>query len=74
MTQVIERQQPIFQVVVNQEEQFSIFPGGRPLPQGWRPEGMVGYRQECLNYIEQMRLRVGSLWLRRMMEVRGTLH
>ncbi|MEV5237850.1 MbtH family NRPS accessory protein [Streptomyces cinnamoneus] len=40
------------QVVVNDEEQFSLWPLDRPLPDGWRPEGTTGTRQECLDRIE----------------------
>jgi MbtH protein len=41
-----------FRVVVNDEEQYSIWPGGRELPPGWRAEGVVGDREECLAHIE----------------------
>ncbi|MFB6888202.1 MbtH family protein [Kitasatospora sp. NPDC056327] len=40
------------QVVVNDEEQYSLWPLDRPLPGGWRPEGTTGTRQECLDRIE----------------------
>lgn len=40
------------QVVVNGEEQYSIWPAGRALPAGWRPVGFVGTREECLAHIE----------------------
>ncbi|GHC43945.1 MbtH family protein [Streptomyces cinnamoneus] len=40
------------QVVVNDEEQFSLWPLDTPLPDGWRPEGTTGTRQECLDRIE----------------------
>lgn len=43
-----------YQVVVNHEEQYSIWPADRPLPDGWRPDGTSGDRQECLEHIEQV--------------------
>jgi MbtH protein len=41
-----------FRVVVNREEQYSIWPEGRELPRGWRDEGTSGTKQECLDHIE----------------------
>jgi MbtH protein len=38
-------------VVVNHEEQYSIWPAGRDLPAGWRAEGTSGTRQTCLDHI-----------------------
>jgi len=31
-------------VVLNDEEQYSIWSAGRPIPAGWRPEGFAGTR------------------------------
>lgn len=42
------------QVVVNHEEQYSIWPLDEPLPQGWRAEGTKGTAGECLNHIEKI--------------------
>lgn len=39
-------------VVVNDEEQFSIWFADRDLPAGWRAEGFAGSRDECLAHIE----------------------
>jgi MbtH protein len=39
-------------VVLNDEEQYSIWPAGDPLPAGWRAEGTRGPRQECLDHID----------------------
>ncbi|MEV8635035.1 MbtH family NRPS accessory protein [Streptosporangium sp. NPDC051023] len=41
-------------VVVNHEEQYSIWPDGRDLPDGWRLEGFSGVKEECLAHIEQV--------------------
>lgn len=42
-----------FQVVVNPEEQFSIWPSFKTLPAGWSPVGVSGTKQECLAHIEK---------------------
>ncbi|WP_034263644.1 MbtH family protein [Actinospica robiniae] len=44
-----------FIVVVNDEEQYSIWPDdGREIPSGWRPEGMSGSKEACLARIESV--------------------
>lgn len=39
-------------VVMNAEDQYSVWPGDRDIPDGWRAEGFTGSRQECLDYID----------------------
>ena len=41
-------------MVVNDEEQYSLWPLDRPLPDGWRAEGFAGGRQECLDHIDEV--------------------
>jgi MbtH protein len=43
-----------YKVVVNHEEQFSIWYADRENPLGWKDAGKVGLKQECLNYIEEV--------------------
>ncbi|MEW1643774.1 MULTISPECIES: MbtH family protein [unclassified Streptomyces] len=43
-----------FSVVVNDEEQYSIWPADRPLPEGWREAGHAGTRAECLAHIDEV--------------------
>ncbi|SEU35689.1 MbtH family protein [Nonomuraea wenchangensis] len=43
-----------YKVVVNDEEQYSIWFDGRPLPQGWREAGFAGSKQDCLDHVEQV--------------------
>jgi MbtH protein len=44
----------IFHVVVNHEEQYSIWPDYKPIPNGWRTAGKMGKKKDCLDYIEQV--------------------
>jgi len=44
----------IFIVVINDEEQYSIWWQGREIPAGWRDEGTAGTREECLQHIDQV--------------------
>ena len=41
-------------VVLNDEEQYSIWPEGREIPLGWRAEGTAGTKDECLAHIEKI--------------------
>jgi MbtH protein len=40
-------------VVLNDEEQYSIWPAERDLPVGWRRDGFTGTEEECLAYIDE---------------------
>ena len=44
----------IYKVVVNHEEQYSIWPDYRENPLGWRDAGKSGLKAECLAYIERV--------------------
>jgi MbtH protein len=43
-----------YRVVVNHEEQYSIWPAGRDLPKGWKDEGFKGSKNECFKHIEEV--------------------
>ncbi len=59
----------IFKVVVNHEEQYSIWPADKkPDPLGWNDAGKKGTKQECLDYIEKMWTDQRPLSLRKKME------
>ncbi len=58
----------IFKVVVNHEEQYSIWPKDRELPLGWKEEGTEGVKQVCLEHIEEIWTDMRPLSLRKAME------
>ncbi|MFC4117863.1 MbtH family protein [Nonomuraea zeae] len=41
-------------VVLNDEEQYSIWPADRDNPSGWYDAGFSGTKDECLEHIEQV--------------------
>ena len=41
-----------FDVVINHEEQYSIWPDYKVLPEGWTKVGQHGSKEACLTYIE----------------------
>ena len=61
----------IYQVVVNHEEQYSIWPADRELPAGWSAAGKSGPKIECLAYIEEVWTDMRPLSLRRRMDEQG---
>jgi MbtH protein len=58
----------IYNVVVNHEEQYSIWPAHREIPLGWRDVGKSGLKAECLAYIEEVWTDMRPLSLRKKME------
>jgi MbtH protein len=54
-----------FQVLVNHEEQYSLWPTFKEIPNGWRQVGPVGSKQECLDYVEQVWTDMRPLSVRR---------
>lgn len=49
----LEDDEATFLVVVNQEEQYSIWPSHRPLPAGWLATGQPAKKADCLATIER---------------------
>jgi MbtH protein len=57
-----------YMVVMNHEEQYSIWFVDRELPNGWREAGKRGTRTECLEHIDQVWTDMRPLSLRKQME------
>lgn len=49
----IDAEETEFTVVINDEEQYSIWPTFKSVPEGWREVGVVGLKPHCLEYIER---------------------
>jgi MbtH protein len=64
----IDSEDTIFQVVVNDEEQYSIWPAEQGLPAGWRAEGPLAPKQQCLDYIDEKWTDMRPLTVRRQFE------
>jgi len=58
----------VYKVVVNHEEQYSIWPEHKPNPLGWNDAGKVGPKADCLAYIKEVWTDMRPLSLRRKME------
>lgn len=49
-----ENDKTIYTVVINHEEQYSIWPDGREIPLGWKSIGKSGTKKDCMTYIEEV--------------------
>ncbi len=63
-----EEDTTIYNVVVNYEEQYSIWPVDREIPPGWKAVGKSGPKDECLAYIKEVWTDMRPLSLRKKME------
>jgi MbtH protein len=61
----------VYQVVMNDEEQYSIWDADRQPPPGWRVVGKEGPKEECLAYIEEVWTDMRPLSLRKRMDKHG---
>ncbi|MEM1242644.1 MAG: MbtH family NRPS accessory protein [Cyanobacteria bacterium P01_H01_bin.26] len=44
-----------YRVVISDEDRYSIWPEYQEIPWGWRAEGKLGTKQDCLDHI-------GNIW------------
>ena len=59
----------VYKVVVNHEQQYSIYPADRANPLGWNDAGKTGPKAECLEYVKEVWTDMRPLSLRlRMMD------
>ncbi len=58
----------LYRVVINHEEQYSLWPADRENPSGWRDAGKTGLKAECLAYIEAVWTDMRPLSVRRQFE------
>jgi MbtH protein len=63
-----EEDNNIYTVVVNHEEQYSIWLDGREIPLGWKEVGKKGLKTECLEYIKEVWTDMRPLSVRKHME------
>lgn len=54
-----------FVVVMNEEEQYSIWPVELPVPEGWHPQPCEGSKEDCLAFVERVWTDMRPLSLRR---------
>jgi MbtH protein len=55
-----------YEVVVNHEQQYSIWPDFKAIPDGWQTVGKAGSKEACLTYIKATWADMRLLSLRQM--------
>jgi MbtH protein len=63
-----DREDGTFRVLVNHEEQYSLWPDWKAIPGGWTDTGVSGTKQVCLAYVERTWTDMRPLSLRRFMD------
>lgn len=57
-----------YKVVINHEEQYSLWPADRENAPGWRDAGKEGSKADCLSFIDEVWTDMRPLSLRNQME------
>jgi len=57
----------LFIVLINAEEQYSLWPAWKTIPAGWRAVGPRGSKEECLKYVDEVWTDMRPLSLRKKM-------
>jgi MbtH protein len=52
-TSCFDREDGLFRVLVNHEEQYSIWSEWKAIPGGWREAGVQGDRKACLDHVDK---------------------
>jgi MbtH protein len=66
-SEIDSEERSTYKVVINEEEQYSIWPVDRENPLGWHDAGKKGTRQECLRFISEVWIDMRPLSLRKRM-------
>lgn len=53
-SQTTDEKQEMYLVLVNHEEQYSLWPSYKPIPTGWKTVGEERAKEECLAYIDEV--------------------
>ena len=61
-----------YQVLVNHEEQYSLWPSFKEIPKGWEQVGPVGNKEDCLAWVEEVWTDITPLSVRRQLEEAAT--
>ncbi len=66
--QKAEEYQEMYLVLINHEEQYSLWPSYKPIPAGWEAVGKERSKEACISYIDEVWTDMRPLSLRKQME------
>ncbi|MCE4069260.1 MULTISPECIES: MbtH family protein [Pseudomonas] len=69
-----DREDAVYKVLVNGEEQYSLWPDYKEVPAGWREAGKQGSKADCLAYVEANWTDMRPLSLRQKMDGQAAGH
>lgn len=69
-----DREDAVYKVLVNGEEQYSLWPDYKEVPVGWREVGPRGSKADCLAYVEANWTDMRPLSLRQKMDGQAAGH
>jgi MbtH protein len=52
MVNAFDNEATVFVVLINDEDQHSLWPKFKEIPAGWRQVGPTGTKEDCLKYVE----------------------
>lgn len=64
----VEGYQEMYLVLVNHEEQYSLWPSYKAIPLGWKAVGKEQTKEEAIAYVEQVWTDMRPLSLRKQMD------
>jgi MbtH protein len=65
--QTVDEYQEMYLVLINHEEQYSLWPNYKPIPAGWKAVGGERTKEECLAYVDEVWTDMRPLSLRKQM-------
>lgn len=66
-----DREDGVFRVLVNHEEQYAIWPEWKAIPGGWRDTGVQGDKKTCLDHVDKTWTDARPLSLRQWMDAQA---
>jgi MbtH protein len=66
--QTVDEYQEMYLVLINHEEQHSLWPSYKPIPDGWKQVFGEDIKEKCLEYVEEHWTDMRPLSLRKQME------
>jgi len=62
----------LYIVLINEEEQYSLWPSHKHIPAGWKSVGVSGSSAECMSYVDRVWTDITPLTVRkRLVEAAG---
>ena len=66
--QIADEYQEMYLILINHEEQYSLWPSYKPIPAGWTAVGEKRTKEECIAYIDIVWIDMRPLSLRKQMK------